>query len=65
MHVSERYGCARLSNASDSPFADNLHSCINHAQFVKRDAILEIERAVQQRWERERVFEVDAPQVVL
>ena len=42
-----------------------LLSIINHAQFVKRDAILEIERAVQQRWERERVFEVDAPQVVL
>ena len=29
---------------------------------MKRDAILEIEREVQLRWEQERVFEIDAPQ---
>jgi len=30
---------------------------------VKRDTIRDIEKAVQQRWERERIFEIDAPEV--
>lgn len=33
------------------------------SQFVKRDAILEIEKEVQLRWAKERVFELDAPKV--
>ena len=36
-----------------------------NTQFVKRDALLEIEREVQLRWEKEHVFEKDAPQVWL
>ena len=39
------------------------HVVFIFSQFVKRDALLEIEREVQLRWERERVFEIDAPQV--
>lgn len=30
---------------------------------MKRDTIRDIEKAVQQRWERERIFEIDAPEV--
>lgn len=37
--------------------------CDLPVQFVKRDAIHDIEREVQQRWENERVFEIDAPKV--
>ena len=36
-----------------------------HHQFVKRDTLLEIEREVQLKWERDHVFEVDAPQVTV
>ena len=32
-------------------------------QFVKRDTLLEIERECQLRWERDGVFQMDAPQV--
>lgn len=32
-------------------------------QFVKRDTIREIEKEVQRRWEKERIFEIDAPKV--
>ena len=32
-------------------------------QFAKRDAIIAVEREVQQRWEKEAVFEYDAPEV--
>ena len=32
-------------------------------QFAKREAIREIEKEVQRRWEQEKVFEIDAPQV--
>ena len=32
---------------------------------MKRDAILEIEKEVQLRWAKERVFELDAPKVRL
>ena len=37
--------------------------CFVFTQFVKRDTILEIEKEVQLRWEREHVFEIDAPEV--
>ena len=30
---------------------------------MKRDTIRDIEKAVQQRWERERIFEIDGPEV--
>ena len=33
------------------------------SQFVKRDTLLEIERECQLRWERDAVFQMDAPQV--
>ena len=32
-------------------------------QFAKRDTIREIEKEVQRRWDKERIFEVDAPKV--
>ena len=32
-------------------------------QFTKLEAIRDIEREVQQRWEREKTFEIDAPKV--
>ena len=32
-------------------------------QFVKRDTLLEIERECQLKWERDKVFQMDAPQV--
>ena len=34
-------------------------------QFAKRDTIREIEKEVQRRWDKERIFEVDAPKVSL
>ena len=33
------------------------------AQFAKLEALLELEREVQRMWERERIFELDAPKV--
>ena len=32
-------------------------------QFAKRDTIREIEKEVQRRWDKERIFEADAPKV--
>ena len=37
--------------------------CDPLVQFTKLEAIRDIEREVQQRWEREKTFEIDAPKV--
>ena len=52
--------CRTLPSRTASFLRTARFSC---SQFVKRDALLEIERECQLRWERERVFEADAPQV--
>ena len=36
-----------------------------NSKFYKRDAIREIEKECQERWERERIFEADAPKVCI
>jgi len=38
-------------------------ACDPLVQFTKLEAIRDIEREVQQRWEREKTFEIDAPKV--
>ena len=49
--------------ARDPQSIANLLPPLTFLQFVKRDTIRDIEKAVQQRWERERIFEMDAPKV--
>ena len=41
----------------------NIWLVVVHPQFHKRDTLRDIELGIQQRWEREKVFEVDAPKV--
>ena len=52
--------CRTLPSRTASFLRTARFSC---SQFVKRDALLEIERECQLRWERARVFDADAPQV--
>lgn len=44
--------------------AYHIAACDPLVQFTKLEAIRDIEREVQQRWEREKTFEIDAPKVV-
>lgn len=43
--------------------AYHIAACDPLVQFTKLEAIRDIEREVQQRWEREKTFEIDAPKV--
>lgn len=33
-------------------------------QFSKRDTLREIEKKIQEKWENEKIFEIDAPKVL-
>ena len=57
------YQSSIASHANMGTRICTLTLCPHDHQFVKRDALLEIEGEVQLKWERDHVFEVDAPQV--
>ena len=46
-----------------SSFIENGGGYLCIFQFAKRDTIREIEKEVQRRWDKEKIFEVDAPKV--